>query len=177
MDLKILGISQHHNSSVCLIEDGDIKLHLDDERVSGIKRNTECFTALDCIHDDLDYVYVSGFSPNADYNPNYKDYLIKKGKNFKYYNVWAHHHLFHASGSFYNSGFQKALCIIIDGMGSEYYLNEKPFDEGTYGREQRSSFVAEYPCQFTEIHKDVVVNFPYENKHGHVNVSNHISEA
>ena len=71
MDLKILGISQHHNSSVCLIEDGDIKLHLDDERVSGIKRNTECFTALDCVNDDLDYVYVSGFSPNVDYNHNY----------------------------------------------------------------------------------------------------------
>ena len=177
MDLKILGISQHHNSSVCLVENGDIKLHLDDERVSGIKRNTDCFTALDYINDDLDYVYVSGFSPNADYNHNYQEYLLKKGKNFTYYNVWDHHHLFHASGSFYNSGFQKALCIIIDGMGSEYYLTEKPFYEGTYGREQRSSFVAEYPCQFTEIHKDVVVNFPYEDKHGHVNVSNHISEA
>ena len=177
MDLKILGLSQHHNSSVCLIENGDIKLHLDNERVSGIKRDRECFSALDYIHDDVDYVYVSGFSPNPDYNPDYQDYLIKKGKKFKYYNVWSHHHLFHASGAFYNSGFQKALCIIIDGMGSEYYLNEKPFDKGTYGREQRSSFVAEYPCQFTEIHKDVVVNFPYEDKHGHVNVSNHISEA
>jgi len=175
--LKILGISQHHNSSMCLIEDGDIKLHLDDERVSGIKRNTECFTALDCIKDDLDYVCVSGFSPNPDYNHNYKDYLIKKGKNFKYYNVWSKHHLFHASGSFYNSGFKKALCIIIDGMGSEYYLNEKPFYKGTYGREQRSSFIAEYPYQFKEIHKDVLVNFPYEDKHEHVNVSNHISEA
>jgi|TARA_R110000796_G_scaffold1750_1_gene7167 carbamoyltransferase len=162
---------------MCLIEDGDIKLHLDDERVSGIKRNTECFTALDCIKDDLDYVCVSGFSPNPDYNHNYKDYLIKKGKNFKYYNVWSKHHLFHASGSFYNSGFKKALCIIIDGMGSEYYLNEKPFYKGTYGREQRSSFIAEYPYQFKEIHKDVLVNFPYEDKHGHVNVSNHISEA
>ena len=177
MDLKILGLSQHHNSSVCLIENGDIKLHLDNERVSGIKRDRKCFSALDYIHDDVDYVYVSGFSPNPDYNPDYQDYLIKKGKKFKYYNVWSHHHLFHASGAFYNSGFQKALCIIIDGMGSEYYLNEKPFDKGTYGREQRSSFVAEYPCQFTEIHKDVVVNFPYEDKHGHVNVSNHISEA
>ena len=175
--MKILGISQHHNSSMCLIEDGDIKLHLDDERVSGIKRNTECFTALDCIKDDLDYVCVSGFSPNPDYNHNYKDYLIKKGKNFKYYNVWSKHHLFHASGSFYNSGFKKALCIIIDGMGSEYYLNEKPFYKGTYGREQRSSFIAEYPYQFKEIHKDVLVNFPYEDKHEHVNVSNHISEA
>ena len=162
---------------MCLIEDGDIKLHLDDERVSGIKRNTECFTALDCIKDDLDYVCVSGFSPNPDYNHNYKDYLIKKGKNFKYYNVWSKHHLFHASGSFYNSGFKKALCIIIDGMGSEYYLNEKPFYKGTYGREQRSSFIAEYPYQFKEIHKDVLVNFPYEDKHEHVNVSNHISEA
>ena len=183
--MKILGISQHHNSSVCLIEDGDIKLHLDDERVSGIKRNTDSFTALDCIHDDLDHVCVSGFSRGAPYNRNYKDYLIGKGKNFKYYDVCSKHHLFHASGSFYNSGFQKALCIVIDGMGSDYYLNrnlyenpfKEPFSEGTYGREQRSSFVAEYPCQFTEIHKDIVVNFPYEDKHGHVNVSNHISEA
>ena len=83
--MKILGISQHHNSSVCLIEDGDIKLHLDDERVSGIKRNTECFTALDCINDEVEYVYVSGFSPNADYNHDYQDYLLRKGKNFRYY--------------------------------------------------------------------------------------------
>ena len=38
----------------------------------------------------------------------------------------------------------------------EYYLNKEPFTEGTYGREQRSSFVAEYPYQFKEIHKEPV---------------------
>tara|TARA_B100001094_G_scaffold332431_1_gene404438 strand:+ start:2340 stop:3911 length:1572 start_codon:yes stop_codon:yes gene_type:complete len=175
--MKILGISQHHNSAVCLIEDGEVKLHFDDERVSGVKRHDECFTALDNIKEDFDYVCVSAFSPKKEYNHTYDVYLKNKGKQFKYINVWSQHQLFHASGAFYNSGFDKALCIIIDGMGSEYYLNDKPFNKGTYGREQRSSFIAEYPCRFTEIDKDIVVNFPYNKRHGHINVSNHISEA
>jgi len=175
--MKILGISQHHNSSICLLENGDIKLQVDDERISGCKHHTESFSVLDKIKENFDYLCISGFSPNSDYNINYGDFMRKKGFQFKEINIWSSHHMFHASGAFYNSGFDKALCIVIDGMGSEVYLNQTPFWKGTYGREQRTSFIAEYPCQFTEIDKDVVVNFKWEDKHDNIRVNNHVSEA
>ena len=35
--MRILGVSQNHNASICLIEDGEIILHSENERVSGKK--------------------------------------------------------------------------------------------------------------------------------------------
>jgi carbamoyltransferase len=175
--MKILGVSQNHNSSICLIENGEIKLHIDNERISGKKYDSNSFEALKKIK-KFDYLVVSGFSPDEKYNINYEKYLKELGhSNFKTINVWSQHHLFHASSSFYNSGFEKALCIVIDGMGSEYYFNDKNFTNETYGREQKSTYLAEYPCNFKEIDKNIIVNFDYNQTHKHINVSNDISEA
>ena len=33
----------------------------------------------------------------------------------------SHHHLYHAIAGFYMSGFDKALCLVIDGIGTQYY--------------------------------------------------------
>jgi len=175
--MRILGISQNHNASICLIEDGEIKLHCENERLSGIKHHAKAYDLLDTIKDSIDYMVISGFSPNKKYNQDYEKYLKDKGHKFKTINVWSSHHLFHASHAFYNSGFDKALSIVIDGMGSEYYFNNDNNLKGGYGREQRATFVAEYPNNFTEIDKDVVANFKYDSTNDHVKVSNDVSEG
>ena len=57
----------------------------------------------------------------------------------------------HASCAFYNSGFKDAICIVSDGMGSEYYFDDNNF----CGREITSVFSCEYPAKFEEIEKHV----------------------
>jgi len=55
------------------------------------------------------------------------------------------HHLQHASLAFYNSGFEKSLVFVIDRNGTRYF---------NY-RESESVFVAEYPCKFDPIIKNL----------------------
>jgi carbamoyltransferase len=58
------------------------------------------------------------------------------------------HHLCHASLAFYNSGFDKAIAVIIDRNGSNH-----PESRGMMF-ESETVFVAEYPNTFTEIKKN-----------------------
>ena len=77
-------------------------------------------------------------------------------KKFETYDLWNHHHQLHAACAFYNSGFKEALCIIIDGMGSEIYFKEN--NKETYGREHTSVFQASYPASFELLEKHITYN-------------------
>ena len=83
----------------------------------------------------------------------------------------------HAAHGFYNSGFKKALCIIRDGLGSDYPISHFQFQEGTFGSERNASFVASYPNNFEEIDKEVMVGFECDVDIGTARVSHHFSEG
>ena len=59
------------------------------------------------------------------------------------------HHLAHAAGAYYNSGFDKALVMVVDGSGS---LDKLSF-------EAESIYVAE-GLKFKEIYKNFIKLFP-----------------
>ena len=80
--MRILGVSQNHNASICLIEDGEIILHSENERVSGKKYHAKAYDVLDTVS-DFDYLVISGFSPNKEYNKDYGEYMRSKGHKFK----------------------------------------------------------------------------------------------
>ena len=54
-----------------MIEDGEIKLHCENERLSGRKHHAKAYDLLDTIKDSIDYLVISGFSPNKKYNQDY----------------------------------------------------------------------------------------------------------
>jgi carbamoyltransferase len=188
----VVGISRHHNASVCLIVDGKVVLNIDSERLSNIKYSKYPFSALDLLKNYVDRVDVVAIAGLSDYLPQenfsneniYVDYIKNLGKSFnnndiKVYNYGKEHHLTHAASAFYNSGFENALCIVKDGMGSEVEIRNDVFTDGSYGRENMSVFNASYPNIFETMYKEVSVPFQtepvfIENK---TLVVNNLSEA
>lgn len=139
--MRVLGISPAHDSSVAVVEDGLVKYFCKEERLSSIKRDKQPFLSLEKAFEkfksDFDFVVISSPSKNDNFNFILEQY-IKKKTNAKIIRMCEHHHLSHASLAFYNSGFDKAICLVIDRNGSEFERL----------RESESIFVAEYPNKF-----------------------------
>ena len=170
--MVIVGISRFHNSSVCLIKDGEVLFHIDNERLSNIKYDWYPFHALSKIKDYVDHVDVvaiAGLNSLVD-GESFEDtdiyttFIRRLGRTFfnnniKTYDFGYEHHLTHAASSFYSSGFSESLCIVKDGMGSESPLNYNMFQKGTYGRQIMSVFTSSYPDNFIKIYEEIAVAF------------------
>jgi len=164
-----VGMNRGHNSSVALLEDGNIVFHIENERFSRIKYDQWPFNALFKIKDFTDYVddfCIAGMdSPHGRIGPDpdiYSHFISQLNKSFNEHNFYVHdlgldHHKMHASCAFYNSGFKEAICIISDGGGStppeippEYFI----------AREMTSVFSCKYPAKFELIEKHVYSPLP-----------------
>jgi len=159
--MNILGLYRHHNGSICLLKDGEILFHLEEERATRMKLSSYPLLVLNKVLDyvkypeEIDHMVISGVSKlpeQADaFSPNmyvtYFDKLMKaasgcKTEGFKWHD-WPHnHHEMHCALAFYNSGFDKAVVIVADGGGSV-----RP----NLSCEIESIFIAEYPAKFTKI--------------------------
>lgn len=167
-----VGVSRAHDSAVALLKDGDIVFHLENERLSNIKHDSYPFLALLKIADyvdKIDQLVIAGVSAPPKFEIFCKHDIFSEfvgGINksfftsgFKIFNTWEFHHKVHAAHAFYNSGFSEAICLVIDGVGSEYHINDPAFIPGSYGRESGSVFKASYPANFSLISKHVSVPF------------------
>jgi len=155
--MRILGISTAHDSSVAIINDGVVEYFSKEERLTRIKRDRQPFKALQCAVQNskgkINFVVICSPTPKDNFNDLLENY-IKKILNVKVIRFCSYHHLAHASLSFYNSGFDKALCFVIDRNGAE--LEEKM-------RESESVFVADYPNNFKPIYKNFFLKNIGEN--------------
>lgn len=121
--MYILAVNISHHASVCLLHDGDIIFFLEEERVSKIKHhpvgashNLKCLELIPVEH--VDYLVIcSSLKDNYIHNSS----LVKQILNFPHSNYveYSDHHLFHAASAFYNSGFDDAVCLVVDGGGWE----------------------------------------------------------
>lgn len=146
--MRILGISPLHDSSVAVINDGEIELFLKEERLTGIKRDGPPLAALKKVYD----LYEGKIERVAIASPTYNDPSvpfivaeINKILKCPISNYNHLHHLSHASLAFYNSGFDEALVFVIDRNGSIF---------ADCLRESESVFSAKYPCDFTALQKN-----------------------
>ena len=185
-----IGVSRVHNSAVCLLKDGEILFHIENERLSNIKYDAYPFHALSKITqyvDHVDNICIAGVGPTVPAetftdHDIYTTFITRLNKNIhnqkiEVYDLWNHHHKLHAACAFYNSGFSEALCIIKDGMGSEYPLQGKIFKDGSYGRESFSAFIGSYPAEFELVENHIVFPFRGEAQYNNTYVSDHLSEA
>lgn len=185
MSLKILGISRVHNSSTTLIENGEIVYHLENERLSGRKYDSfpfQCLTDLDT--KNIDAISISGVGKLTPVDCFVSDdaySLYVKTKENKYdisvYDLSLSHHKLHAAHAFYNSGFDEAICIVKDGMGSDVPLTGDLFQSGTYGRELSTTFIASYPAKFDIVDRHVAVPFQANHRFGVTHISNNLGEG
>jgi carbamoyltransferase len=186
----IVGVSRVHNSAVTLLKDGEIVFHLENERLSNIKYDNYQFLTLGKLPDyvdHVDHIAIAGVGKNVpiecfDDRNVYFTYISRLNKSFfdadvHVHDFWAEHHKMHASCAFYNSGFDKAICIIKDGMGSEYSIDDPRFIKGSYGREMGTTFIASYPANFETIDKHVMVGWECDVVSGNVVINDKFNEG
>lgn len=161
--MNILGVSRTHDSSTCLLQDGEIKLHIQEERLSRTKGDgVPVWGVLDINKyvQQIDYVAISGVTkagmvdePRGRFATFYDHLVFKSVKKiaketFDFYN---HHHLCHAANSFYQSGFSEAVCVVFDGSGS--FINAVIDGKPALSKETHSVYTASYPANFKCLYK------------------------
>jgi carbamoyltransferase len=154
MNKITLAVSRVHNSAVALFDGDDLIFHIENERLSNIKYDSFPLHAILKIKDYVDHIdqlVLAGVSRTLPFESFsnidvYSSIVLGLGESFrangfKRYDLWNQHHRLHAVCAFYNSGFESALCVIKDGMGSDVELVGNEFQNGTIGRELGTSFL------------------------------------
>lgn len=146
--MRVVGISPLHDSSVAVINDGELEYFFKEERLSRVKRDGPPVLALqklfELVKEPVDHVAIS--APSGD-DPCVK-YIctqVKKIFNCPVTDYCQHHHLSHASLAFFNSGFDQALVFVIDRDGS---LVEE------FAREAETVFFVNKENEFNTLHKN-----------------------
>lgn len=189
-----LGINRtNHHGAVALLKDNEVIFFIESERLSNIKYDRSVFQAINEIKKYTNYIdnlVLTGVEPTQKYesfitNNVYTAMVLALNKSFldhdfMVYDYWFNHHAMHAATAFYNSGFEDALCIVKDAMGSDYYFNTKEISNG-YGRESSSSFIIKYPAEIETIDKKIISSFKLENNltdiGNNVFITNSVSEG
>ena len=155
--MNILGFNPSHHGSVCLLQDGELKYFVQEERLTRKKYNSHPFKAIITFLQNYTIDYITWGSPSLLYplshisnsSFSYWEVLARKfSPNIKSIDYSDHHHSCHVAHSFYNSGFKKSLGVVIDGIGSSYKENEK--------RETESIYICSYPCKFDILYKNII---------------------
>lgn len=159
MKYNILGINPGHNGSAALVSDGEVVFYVEEERLTRMKYDGNPFRGILEILKKwhVDELIIAGTGQEEHRLPwtgedAYTALVRKFNPSVKVTKLGNEHHLGHAASAFYNSGFDKALAIVIDGAGS--YKKEKINDnmEGE-GFEAESIWFCEYPAKFAMVHK------------------------
>lgn len=171
----IAGITRGHNGATCLLKDGEVVFYLEEERLSRKKYDGGPLAGMIKIKeytDRLDYLVVAHTQPLAaagkiDFTGDdmYTGLARKMGLIDQHQHGEQHpqvvdlgliHHELHAACTFYNSGFEEAAVLIVDGAGTFVPLG----DSGEIGWELETIFSAAYPAEFATKYKHIGVRGP-----------------
>ena len=161
--MKVVALFSGHEASAVVLEDGVVKNYFREERYSRKKHDNGIEHIYQMILDsDPDYIILS-----TNYDEDEKRALIRKvNPRVKFIETKESvHHLHHASLAFYNSGFDKALVVVVDACGGVVGDDEY---------EGESIYYAGYPCKFTPVYKK---NWTSENVIDDPNIGNLYNSA
>tara|TARA_R110002124_G_scaffold150104_1_gene316447 strand:- start:4499 stop:6121 length:1623 start_codon:yes stop_codon:yes gene_type:complete len=142
--MKVLGINLSHNASFSIVENGELILSLEQERVSRQKRDNQinrlCEGLKNSHFEIIGYTSYNMVDEKVESYTDLVKYCLKKN-NITYDQLipYDEHHLTHCYSSFYNSGFDEAVCLIIDNGGTSYTV-----DNTLLGQENISVYKLSY---------------------------------
>lgn len=161
--MKILGFNPSHHGSVCLLEDGELKFFIQEERLGNREKYSSypLWSFFDLVKNNkIDFItwgvpsltyYVDNINKSTYWglithhaNPNIQSRDFSKSS----------HHICHVSHCFYNSGFKEAIGVIIDGAGSLV----RDTNTNIIGQETETIYRCSYPSKF-EVLKKNILNF------------------
>ena len=136
--MNILAINPGHNGSAALLVDGELKFYIEEERLSRSKYDGNPFSGMvEALKYGVDILVLGGTHDQLPQLPwtgedPYSGFLRKFNRNLQVINVGHAHHVGHAAGAFYNSGFDEAVAVIVDGSGTrrEIKLGEEAKNPG-----------------------------------------------
>ena len=146
----IAAVNTGHNSSVCLLRDGELVFHIEEERLSRIKYDDLPLLAISKIKEytnALDYFILIDEKHKTSEDNFFIRLVCKLGlvESFSSPKIIVgdstQHHLYHAAGAFYNSGFNDAVVLVADAGGGIH----KDKDGNHIGIETESVYTIEYP--------------------------------
>ena len=141
MSQWIAAISRGHNGSVCLLKDGEVVVNLEEERLTRFKYDgapLACINLIKKYTDKLDYLVIVHTTRLEQHNFK-MDYcgndpyfgmarklgLVESPRSLGFgeipdnvIDMGQNHHRSHVAAAFYNSGFDKAVGVVVDGAGS-----------------------------------------------------------
>jgi carbamoyltransferase len=131
--MNILAINPGHNGSAALLVNGELKFYIEEERLSRAKYDGNPYLGiLEALKYGVDFLVIGGTNPDFPKLPwtgedPYSGLVRKFNPKVKVINAANAHHLGHAAGAFYNSGFEEAAAVIIDGAGTyqEVQVNDR----------------------------------------------------
>lgn len=159
MAYNILAINPGHNGSAALVSDGNLVFYAEEERISRMKYDGNPFRAMLQILNttQVDELVIGGTSAQLSQLPwtmedAYTALVRKFNPRVKVTIMGHQHHLGHAAGAFYNSGFTTAVAIVVDGAGSYHQqnINER---QQTGGFETESIYKCSYPAELEPLYK------------------------
>jgi carbamoyltransferase len=179
----ILGISRGHNAGACLLKDGKIVFSIEEERLSRNKYDGGPFAAMIKTKeytDKIDYLVISHTQSlqetcaTVDYTGDfvYSGLARKLGlisskvdiRNHPQVIDFSHqHHKIHAAVSFYRSGFDECVAVIVDGAGSSVRAQHR--DESILLWEVESIFDCSYPNNIKTVYKHYGCRSPIINSY------------
>ena len=170
-DIWIAALTTGHNASCCLLKNGEIIFFVEEERLTRIKSEDMPLFVIHKIKeytDRLDYLIMDDTQERNDHNQYIrlcqKLGLIKRERSKVIVDPkLTVHHEAHAASAFYNSGFDKAVCVIIDGGGTGGTWSKETFDldvQKTWdginaGVETESVYVMSYPATTELLYKRI----------------------
>ncbi len=130
--MNILAINPGHNGSAALLVNGELKFYIEEERLSRFKYDGNPFSGMiEALKYGVDILVLGGTSEQFPQLPwtgedPFTGFLRKFNPKLQTINVGGAHHVGHAASAFYNSGFDEAAAVIVDGCGShrEISVNE-----------------------------------------------------
>lgn len=160
-----LGINVGHNGATALYNNENLIFYIEEDRLSRFKYDGNPFAGMLMAYDytdHIDYLIICGTRNAFGQVPwtgedAYTCFIRKMQPNKKFETVKLgdDHHLTHALTAFYNSGFDEAAALIIDGAGSGCRVSEELM-HNTW--EVESIWTLEYPAVFACHYKNYGTN-------------------
>ena len=157
---SILAINPGHNGSAALVVDGELVFYAEEERFSRSKYDGNPFRAMlqVLVNHAVDELVIGGTSNQLAQLPwtgenAYAALARKFNPNIKVTVLGNLHHLGHASAAFYNSGFETAAAIVVDGAGSVHQEQIGENGPVVAGYETETIYHCSYPNGFNAVFK------------------------
>lgn len=128
--MNILSIHYGHDSSACILKDNNIVFYFKEERLSKHKRDCVPFLSikkcLEFFDEEITHILITSFRTDESTIGciiKLISCFIEIKKSIEIIVFTYNHHLTHVGTSFFNSGFEESLVVVVDGRGSVAKLN------------------------------------------------------